>query len=345
MAIAFTLKTHGTSGTAGQSYNTASWTPSANTLYLIVMSAYGATPNTHSASGNGLTWHSYANVDFESVASPIHRLSILYSMGASPSAGATTLSIGGSGNLDCLWQVIEVTGTDTTGVDGAGALVQSNTAKSDSAASSSPTLSALGDAANNAVFQAASVGTTGGSWTAGTGYTLVGVSGGESEGTQGENINSQYKVPGTTTPSISWNGTVTLASIAIEIKAASSGTTTTLAPTVGAVSYSGNASSLSFALAPSVGAVTYAGNTPALAKMLSPSSGSVTYDGYAPNVMNSFVLVPSTGSMTFSGEAPALTFDLLPTEGMLIYGGNAPSLGGLATSHYVRRHGRCYFQS
>jgi len=221
MAITIANLTSNFDNTDSQTYNTASVTPGANRLVLVavgIRNYNAANLGTISLSGNGLTWVEIATTTYSTVASGKSRISIFRSMGASPSAGAITITVSGSGNASCQWSVDEADGVDTTGTNGSGAVVQNATNQSDNCTSGlTVTLAALADAANNAVY--AAFGTDDArNLTEGSGYTELAAPVGE------DALESQYKVPGTTTPSATnFASFGDGAGIAIEIKAAAGG--------------------------------------------------------------------------------------------------------------------------
>jgi hypothetical protein len=119
--------THLTSGgdaSNSTSYTTGSITPSANKLILaVVTSTQSAVPNAPAVSsltGNGLTW---VQVLDSGSADARWRVFVFRAMGASPSAGAVTISMGGT-STNCTWSIAEYDGVDTTGTDGSGAIGQ-----------------------------------------------------------------------------------------------------------------------------------------------------------------------------------------------------------------------------
>ena len=80
------------------------------------------TQETPSLTGNGLTWAlvTSANVDAN------RRLCLFRALGASPSAGAITITYTSS-QLSCCWSVVQFENVNTTGTSGSGAIVQSDT--------------------------------------------------------------------------------------------------------------------------------------------------------------------------------------------------------------------------
>jgi len=155
MAITQAKLTDGGSGTDATSYATASVTPGANRLIVVaVLNSKSTTPDTPTLSGNGLTYVQIATVTFQTIASPQKRLTLFRAMGASPSAGAITIDMGGVTQSGCAWSVSEFDGVDTSGTDGSGAVVQSATNSVDSSGSLDVTLAAYGDGTNHAAYGA-----------------------------------------------------------------------------------------------------------------------------------------------------------------------------------------------
>lgn len=226
MAITASNLTQGASPTDSQTYDTSSVTPGSNRLMLVsvtIRNPVAANLGTISLSGNGLTWVEIATITYSTIATPLERTSIFRSMGASPSSGAITITITGSGNTAAAWSVDEFNGVDTSGTNGSGAIVQSATDASDSSTADppAPTLSALADAVNNAVYSAFG-NVNGRSLTPGGSYNELAdqVSGACA-------IQTQWLLPGTTTPTVTgFSSGDDSGGIAVEIKAAAGGVTT-----------------------------------------------------------------------------------------------------------------------
>lgn len=223
MAITASNLTAGGSLTDSQTYDTASVTPGANRLVLVSVGIrnYGAANlGTISLSGNGLTYVEVATITYSSIAAPLSRLSIFRGMGASPSAGAITITVSGTGQNSCAWSVDEFAGTDTSGTNGSGAIVQSANCQTDDAdPAPSITLAALGDAVNNAVY-ACFGNANNRALTPTTDYTEL------TDQAPGNNcaVETHYKVPGTTSLSATgYSNFDDAAGIAVEIKAAVAG--------------------------------------------------------------------------------------------------------------------------
>ena len=211
MAVGATLLTADTSQVAGTSHNTASISPGANHLILAWIESHPtATPT---LSGNGLTW-----VQVDQATDGNSRTTLFRAMGASPSSGAVTISHGGTSQDSVSWIIVEHDGTDTTGTNGSGAVVQSAHTNGLVATSITMTL-ASGIGSGNAVAAAASVASNSDTQTPGSGYTKLGETTSTTEG----NFAHEWAASGTTTPSFSSASNTDRWGIAVEIKAAGGG--------------------------------------------------------------------------------------------------------------------------
>lgn len=119
MAVSATQLTAGGTTTDGNSFTTASITPTANRLITVVIGLQGSTGTPAlSVSGCGLTW---VQVDNNPLASSTRATAIFRAMGASPTTGALTIST--TNNVtNIFWGVAEWTGMDTSGTNGSGAI-------------------------------------------------------------------------------------------------------------------------------------------------------------------------------------------------------------------------------
>jgi len=176
MTIAATLLTADvdTTGTADD-YTTASIAPTGNELVLamIVNTRFTATPAVPTLSGNGLTWVQVATVTINPSTDHDMRLTLFRAMGASPSSGVVTINVGGvDTHSGCAWVITEFSGVDTTGSDGANAIVQAVT-NSDIATPTSLTVTLASFAsATNAAYGGINVNSNPGI-TQGTGFTEI----------------------------------------------------------------------------------------------------------------------------------------------------------------------------
>lgn len=167
--------TQGSSTTDGTVFTTASITPAANALLLltIISRADAVQPTIASISGNGLTWVEIDHVDNDNSGS--RRTIHLYrAMGASPSAGAVTITFNAT-QTACTWTIDQITGADTAGTNGSGAIVQSanNVNRGAGSTSITATLPSAFSNVNNGTYGAFGTGSVGTSPTAGSGFSQI----------------------------------------------------------------------------------------------------------------------------------------------------------------------------
>ena len=217
MAIAATHLTTNKSETDGTGYTTASITPTANALVLVMVSAVRADGITYSdptLSGNGLTWVAIGTVKEDDAGGSRRGGTLFRSMGASPSAGAITITYGAS-HESCAWSVAEFTGVDTTGTNGSGAVVQVVTATGTST-TPSVTLAAFGSSSNATYGGCATGGLITGS--AGTGFTQLGAVASVTPSIVG--VVSEYQLANDTSVDMTLSGAEDWGIIGVEVKAA-----------------------------------------------------------------------------------------------------------------------------
>lgn len=162
MAVSISNLTNGEDSDGGSSSTTASVTPSSNALELLTVysrTGISTNPNQPTVTGNSLTWVAIATVIYDDSSSSRRRITLFRALGASPSSGTITIDFGGQAQTDVGWSLDQATGTDTSGTNGSGAIVQSatNLDTGTSSTSLTVTLSAFGDS-NNATFGAFSAG-------------------------------------------------------------------------------------------------------------------------------------------------------------------------------------------
>jgi hypothetical protein len=214
MALTFTSLTHGSDPTDSTTYNTASVTPGASRLILVLdsgrrSSGVGAQPT---ITGCGLTWVQVGTIAFGTT----RRASISRAMGT-PSSGAITITYAATLEF-AHWQVIEVDGMDTSGTNGSGAIVGSAVTGTDTNTSLSLTLPAFGSANNAALgffVHAANESTAPGS-----GFSEIVDFNNAYDASTG--FQSEYKLNSTTVDA-SWATSQAAWGIALEIKAAAGG--------------------------------------------------------------------------------------------------------------------------
>ena len=215
MAISAVHKTN-ESGSGSTLTTTATLVPVVNRLYLCtVAQRAGVAPTVPTVSGGGgLTWVQVATVAHSANFRAITLFRAMKSSGLT--SGTVAASFGGQSQTISFITIEELTSIDTTGVDGAGAIVQSATAVSTAnGTSSSVTLAAFADATNNAVFSS-SCHTQIENTNPESGYTeLSDQSGG------GTGFEVAWKIGQDTTPTTSWVTSSAWVALATEIKFAS----------------------------------------------------------------------------------------------------------------------------
>lgn len=121
--IGVSVLTSGSSTTDATSQATASISPSANSLIVAVIGTAAATTAAPTASGGGMTtWDSVLSTNFVTTT---RRLTYFRALEASPGSGALTFDFGGTTQTSFAWAVLQFTNVNTSGSNGAGAIVQS----------------------------------------------------------------------------------------------------------------------------------------------------------------------------------------------------------------------------
>jgi hypothetical protein len=170
MAITSNLLTAFADNVNGSSYATSSISPGSNRLVLAsVYNEDSALPPEPTLSGNGLTW-----VSVRTQNDSFRRFTVYRAMGASPSAGAVTIDMGGNLGVGCAWSIVEFDGVYTGGSNGSDAVVQSNgVSEVDADQSLSVTLAAFDNALNRPFFAASSNRNDTNTWTPKSGFTQL----------------------------------------------------------------------------------------------------------------------------------------------------------------------------
>ena len=220
MAIAATKLTSGQDSDGGNTATTASVTPTANNLLLLTVTSKINTstePNDATATGNGLTWEKVNSSYHDTGGTSRKKTTLLRSMGASPSAGAITIAFGGENQDNITWSLSELSGVDTSGTNGSGAIVQSANNKQETGGTSLTVTLAAFSSTSNATW--GSFGSGGGSgvvMTAGTGFTLIDQVNSGTTHSQG----TEFRVDNDTTVNITTDIGTSIGGIAVEVKAA-----------------------------------------------------------------------------------------------------------------------------
>lgn len=206
-------------------FSTGNFTSNANSLFLVQVhnqAAGGATLPTLTGGGQS-QWDQIATITVSGAAPP-GRLTVFRALSASPGAAAPlVVDYGGSTQSGTILIANEVTNVDTSGANGAGAVVQSNTAQSGSTTIISVAQAAFADATNNANFAATGCMGVAGAITAGGGFTSMGVS--PTHATPSARGASEYRIgqQSSSNASATFGTTGAGAIIALEIKFSASG--------------------------------------------------------------------------------------------------------------------------
>jgi hypothetical protein len=171
--ITHTLLTSGSNATNLSTYTTASISPAPNALITVALRShrsYGAI--TPTLSGGGMTsWTQVASVDYDPVTSSLGRVTVFRAMSASPGSGPITITFSGNvSNAD--WIVSQWTGVDQSGVNGAGAIGQTGSARGDAVTALSVPLAPFANA-NNVAYGAVGARLNAPAVTPGAGFTEI----------------------------------------------------------------------------------------------------------------------------------------------------------------------------
>jgi len=165
MAIAIEQSIATLDGAPDTSKTSTSWTPGSNELLLCLVAIRGtSTPSGHvtGVSGNGLTW---AKILERDDTQNVISLVVYAAQGASPSAGGVTVTYG-SFPLACSFQIIRLSGVDTS--DAIGATATADTGATDTNA---PAASVTTTRADSRVIGFGAGRNT--SWTGGAGTDIL----------------------------------------------------------------------------------------------------------------------------------------------------------------------------
>jgi hypothetical protein len=209
--------TSGANAVGGASFNTASITLTANKLGLLTVSSRmnsSVTPNTPTITG----WSLVGTIEYDTVAPSQKKLSLFRRLSGTTSTSTYTIDFGGQSQTHCDWGVDEIYGINTTGTNGANAIVQYATAKDETLATSSVTVT-LATFANtgNPTYGVFAHGGTVASSTAGTGFTTICPDTGYTK------LATEFRTTNSTTVSISSNAFDQHGGIAIELNSVTGG--------------------------------------------------------------------------------------------------------------------------
>jgi hypothetical protein len=218
--ITHTLLTAGKDVANKKVYTTASISPAPNTLVTVaVLSHRGSgAPVAATVTGGGMAaWAQVATVTFASIGTPQKRLTIYRALSASPGSGPLTISFSQTVS-NAQWIVSQWSGVDLTGANGAGAIVQTGSARADAGTGLTVTLAPFADP-NNVAYGVFGVKKNALAVTPGAGFTEI------SEQPSGESTPSDLQAEWATndnTINASW-ASMSAAALGVEIRAGSGG--------------------------------------------------------------------------------------------------------------------------
>jgi hypothetical protein len=173
MPIVFTHKLAGTynSTSTGAWTTSGTYTPTANTLQLaaVILRSGAAITQDPTLTGCGLTWVLVRRTN--AAAATDRGFALFRAMGSSPSDGSLTLTMGGAEQITrSIIVATEVSGTATTGTNGADAIAQT---VDGNASTGSPSMAITMVDAANALFGAFGTFSSAPDFNAGSGYTRL----------------------------------------------------------------------------------------------------------------------------------------------------------------------------
>ena len=171
--ITHTLLASGNNVVNQKIYSTATIAPGPNTLVTVAVlsqRAYGAI--SAAISGGGMSaWDQVVSVDFDTLGFPLRRMTIFRALSTAPGSGPITITF--SANVsNCQWIVSQWDGVETSGVNGAGAIVQTGSSSANVVNGLTVTLSAFGNA-NNVAYGVFGVNKNVPAITPGAGFTKI----------------------------------------------------------------------------------------------------------------------------------------------------------------------------
>jgi hypothetical protein len=160
-------------------------------------------------------WTEVASFTFDPIASPLKRVTVFRAMSGSPGNGPITITFP-SGVSNSQWIVSQWSGVDDSGVNGAGAIVQTSSTGDDGVTGLSLTLAPF-SAAGNVAYGIVGINAAGTIVNPGAGFSEVGeVSSGESP----RSVLEASWAPDQTLIAPNWTGGFNAGLLGIELKAA-----------------------------------------------------------------------------------------------------------------------------
>lgn len=345
-AVAGTNKTSGTAG-VGSTATTASITPTNNLFYLLSVFAVdvGGLDRTPTAThAGGLSWVQVAH----KAGSSGNNLTVFRAMKSSGlSAGTCGIDFGGNNQGVICWSIDEFSGTNTTGTDGSGAVVQSASNSSAAATSLTVTLAAFGSL-SNATFGAIGHGSNEAS-TPGSGFTELSEPHAADVSSGGMEV--EWRADNATSVDASWTVNIPATGIALEIAVAVAnvpviagrspsirvprglanrprtflmlGSTSRWDASAGLASGTGAAANASTAIIATAGCATGTGAAGTAAANVQPNAGNAAGTGTAFGA--SEAIVSTAGNAAGTGAANTAAAKVQPAAGLATGTGAAAS--------------------
>lgn len=168
MAIEPTVLEASGDETDRSAYTTGSISPASRALILLWVGnqVNAGSPNAPTITGCGLTWVQVGTLTSSSA--PQLRGSLFRAMGTAPTTGALTIDLAAQTQIRCEWCIVQLTGVDTSGTDGSGAIA--TYIGGEGATGTTVTINLAASSSGNAVF-AGLVQPGQGAITQGAGYT------------------------------------------------------------------------------------------------------------------------------------------------------------------------------
>ena len=219
--VAQTLLTAGNNPVNQRIYTTASISPAANALVTVAVLgrvASGSSPSPTLSGGGMAAWTEVASVAFDPISAPLRRLTVFRAMSSAPGSGPLTITFAGT-QSNAQWIVSQWTGVELSGVNGAGAILQSGTLPRDAVNGVTVTLPPFAHV-NNVSYGAFGLNRTVVSIAPGSGFTEISEQA-SGESTPGD-LQTEWRQSDNTIDA-TWPAGLNGAGIGLEIKSASSG--------------------------------------------------------------------------------------------------------------------------
>ena len=327
--ISQTLLTAGNNPVNGSVCTTASIAPAANTLITVAVLGHSAAsaPASPTLTGGGMAaWDQVASITFDGVATPHKRLTVYRALSAAPGSGPLTITFSGAVS-NCQWIVSQWGGVDVTGVNGAGAIVQTGTTAGDAVNGLSVAVAPFASA-DNVAYGVFGVSSSGLAITPGAGFTTI------AEQPSGESPAADLAAVWgvNSTPTASWSA-LNGGAVGLELRAANTGppapvASVTVSPASGTVAVGATlqltATPKDANGTPLVGrAVTWGSSNPSVATV--SASGLVTgVTGGSATITATSEGQSGTAAITVPTTVPVATVEVTPATASVDEGKTVP---------------------